>query len=122
MLGLSRSSLYRLRAWLATGGIEALRDRPRSGALQRLAHRHEAAFLAHLHAGPPRSSRLAASRGEDLRALLARYSLSGVDALLHRLDQSVLVPRPHHPDTDSSAQAASKKTASRPRPGAARAP
>ena len=127
VFGLSRSSLYRLRAQFAAGGIEALRDRPRSGAPQRLAHRHEAAFLARLHAGPPRSSGLAAWRGEDLRALLARefgahYSLSGVYALLHRLGQSDLVPRPQHPDADPSAQAAFiKKSASRYRPRAARA-
>lgn len=127
IFGLSRSSLYRLRTRFAAGGIEALRDRPRSGAPQRLARRHEAAFLARLHAGPPRSSGLAAWRGRDLRALLARefgahYSLSGVYALLHRLGPSDLVPRPQHPDAEPSAQAAfNKKSVPRHRPRAARA-
>ena len=45
VFGLSRSSLFRLRARHAAGGIAALYDRPRSGAPQRLARRHEAAFV-----------------------------------------------------------------------------
>lgn len=111
VFGLSRSSLFRLRARHATGGTAALYDRPRSGAPQRLARRHQAAFVARVHAGPPRSSGLSAWRGEDLREVLARefgahYSLSGVYALLRRLGQASLVPRPQHPNADPGAQAA----------------
>lgn len=95
-------------------GVEGLRDRPRSGQPQHLAREHEQAFLLRLHEGPPPGSGLAAWRGEDLRALLreefdAEYSLSGVYALLHRLGQSSLVPRPRHPDLDPAAQEAFKK-------------
>ena len=95
-------------------GVEGLRDRARSGQPQRLAREHEQAFLQRLHAGPPPGSGLAAWRGEDLRALLrqefdAEYSLSGVYALLHRLGQSSLVPRPRHPESDPAAQEAFKK-------------
>ena len=43
----------------------------------------------------------------------ARYSLSGVYALLHRLKLSNLVPRPQHPDSDAAAQAAFKKSTRR---------
>ena len=95
-------------------GVEGLRDRPRSGQPQLLARGREQAFLQRLHEGPPAGSGLAAWRGEDLRALLrmefdAAYSLSGVYALLHRLGQSSLVPRPQHPDSDPAAQEAFKK-------------
>ena len=95
-------------------GIEGLRDRPRSGQLQRLAREREQAFLRQLQEAPPVDSGLAAWRGEDLRALLrdefdADYSLSGVYALLHRLGQSSLVPRPCHPESDPAAQEAFKK-------------
>ncbi len=90
-------------------GIEGLRDRPRSGQPRHLAREREQAFLQRLHEGPAPASGLAAWRGEDLRALLreefdAEYSLSGVYALLHRLGQSSLAPRPRHPDSDPAAQ------------------
>ena len=92
-------------------GVEGLRDRPRSGQPQRLAREHEQAFLRRLQEAPPPGSGLAAWRGEDLRALLreefdAEYSLSGVYALLHRLGQSSLVPRPRHAESDPAAQEA----------------
>lgn len=115
--GLFALGRTQLRAWLgryAQEGLGGLADRPRPGQPKRLAPEHEAAFLARLHAGPPTHSGLAEWRGQDLRALLARefdahYSLSGVYALLHRLKQSNLVPRPRHPDADAAAQAAFKK-------------
>ena len=111
VFGLSRSALFRLRARHAAGGIAALYDRPRSGAPQRLARSREAAFVARVHAGPPASSGLSAWRASDLREVLARefgahYSISGVYALLRRLGQASLVPRPQHPDADPSAQRA----------------
>lgn len=108
-----------LRTWLERyehEGLAGLADRPRPGQPKRLAPEREAAFLARLHAGPPADSGLAEWRGEDLRALLARefdahYLLSGVYALLHRLEQSNLMPRPRHPEADPAAQAAFKKSA-----------
>mgnify|MGYP002778854649 CR=1 FL=1 len=117
--GLFALGRTQLRAWLARyeqEGLAGLVDRPRPGHPKRLAAEQEAAFLARLHAGPPPDSGLAEWRGEDLRTLLAqefdaRYSLSGVYALLHRLEQSNLVPRPRHPDADEAAQAAFKKSA-----------
>lgn len=114
--GLGKSQLYEWVQRYNAQGLEGLRDRPRPGAPQRLAHEQEAQFLERLHAGPPPDSHLAAYRGEDLRHLLkdefgATYSLSGVYALLHRLGQSNLVPRPHHPQADPAAQETFKKSA-----------
>ncbi|MCK0505459.1 winged helix-turn-helix domain-containing protein [Aromatoleum anaerobium] len=110
-----------IRQWIKrynAEGIEGLSDRPRPGPRSRLAPAQYAAFLARLHAGPPPESGLSAWRGEDIRCLLAEefgldYSLSGVYALLHRLGQSSLVPRPSHPASDPAAQAAFKKSAAR---------
>lgn len=118
VFAVGRTQLY---AWLGryrAEGLGGLADRPRPGAAPHLASEHEAAFLARLHAGPPAGSGLSEWRGEDLRGLLAdefgaHYSLSGVYALLHRLEQSSLVPRPRHPDADAAAQAAFKKSAAR---------
>ena len=108
---LGKSVLYGLIRRHDGEGIEGLRDRPRSGQPQRLAREHEQVFLQRLQEGPPAGSGLAAWRGEDLRALLrdefdADYSLSGVYALLHRLGQSSLVPRPRHAESDPAAQEA----------------
>jgi transposase len=99
-------------------GIEGMRDRPRCGAPQRLKPEWEAAFVQRVVQGPGADSGLSAWRGEDLRVVLsqefdARYSLSGVYALLHRLKLSNLVPRPQHPDSDAAAQAAFKKSTGR---------
>ena len=108
---LGKSVLYDWIRRHDSEGVEGLCDRPRSGQPQRLAREHEQAFLLRLQAGPPPDSGLAAWRGEDFRALLrqefgAEYSLSGVYALLHRLGQSSLVPRPRHPQSDPAAQEA----------------
>lgn len=112
-------SAVQIRQWIKrynAEGVEGLSDRQRPGARPRLDAQQRAAFLARLHAGPSPESGLAAWRGEDIRQLLAQefgaqYSLSGVYALLHRLRQSSLVPRPSHPSRDPTAQAAFKKSA-----------
>lgn len=114
-------SAVQLRLWIRrykTEGVAGLADRPRSGPQSRLPEAEHPEFLARLHAGPPPETGLSAWRGEDIRQLLldqfgVRYSLSGVYALLHRLKQSSLAPRPQHPASDPSAQAAFKKSAPR---------
>lgn len=111
-----------LRFWIRrynAEGVAGLADRPRSGARPRLSPAQCEALLAQLHQGPPAETGLAAWRGEDVRRLLhtafgIAYSLSGVYALLHRLKQSNLVPRPQHPQADPAAQARFKKSAARP--------
>jgi len=119
---LGKSVLYDWIRRFDAHGIEALRDRARSGQPPHLAREHEQAFVARLHQGPGPDSGLSAWRGEDLRVMLreefgAKYSLGGVYALLHRLGQSSLVPRPRHPESDAAAQAAFKKRAAAPAPG-----
>lgn len=115
---LGKSQLYDWIRRFEAEGLAGLHDRPRPGARQRLPHEREAQFLRRVHEGPPAGSGLAAWRGEDLRGLLreefgVEYSLNGVYLLLHRLRQSSLVPRPHHPQSDDAARAAFKKRAAR---------
>lgn len=114
----SVSQIYNWLRRYEEQGVEGVRDRPRCGAPQRLKPQREAAFVQRVLQGPGADSGLSAWRGEDLRVVLsqefeARYSLSGVYALLHRLKLSNLVPRPQHPDSDAAAQAAFKKSTRR---------
>lgn len=117
--GLYALGHHRLYHWMRryeSEGVEGLRDRPRSGAPQRLARDRQEAFVQRVVDGPGAESGLSAWRGEDLRGVLrqefgAEYSLSGVYALLHRLGLSNLMPRPQHPRSDEAAQAAFKKSA-----------
>ena len=105
-------SLRSVRQWLADyrdGGVEALKDLPRPGRPCALAEADRERFLARIHAGPTADDGVCALRGEDIRRILAdefgaRYSLAGVYALLHRLGQSSLVPRPRHRKADPEAQ------------------
>ncbi len=118
VFALGRTQLYVWVKRYNAEGVAGLADRRRPGCPPHLAPAQEAAFLARLHAGPPPDAGLSAWRGDDLRRLLhdafgADYSLSGVYALLHRLQQSNLVPRPQHPDADEAAQAAFKKSVAR---------
>ncbi len=118
LFALGRTQLYSWVKRYNAEGLAGLADRPRAGPPHHLSGAQEAAFLARLHAGPPPEAGLSAWRGEDLRRLLhdafgADYSLSGVYALLHRLNQSNLVPRPQHPNGDPDAQAAFKKPVAR---------
>lgn len=110
-------SLRSVRQWLADyrdGGVDALKDLPRSGRPPALAEADQERFLARIHAGPTAADGVCALRGNDIRRILAeefdaRYSLAGVYALLHRLGQSSLVPRPRHRKADPDAQEAFKR-------------
>jgi transposase len=118
VFGLGRSQLYQWLHRYNTEGLAGLVDQSRSGCPPRLAREQEADFLSRLQEGPSAEAGLAAWRGEDIRQLLkeafhAEYSLAGTYALLHRLKQSNLVPRPHHPEADPAAAAAFKKSAAR---------
>jgi transposase len=101
-----------VQAWVTAynrGGLEALPDRPHPGRTPTLPHDQEARSLERI-AGPPRpDDGVCELRGADLRRILeqefaARYSLSGVYKLLHRLDCNDLMPRPQHPETHPEAQ------------------
>lgn len=108
-LGFSRRAV---QAWVAAynrGGLEALPDRPHPGRTPLLPHDQEVRFLERIEAPPRPEDGTCELRGVDLRRILerefaARYSLSGVYKLLHRLDYNDLMPRPQHPDSSPEAQ------------------
>jgi transposase len=109
-LGFSRRAV---QAWVAAynhGGLDALPDRPHPGRAPTLPHDQEDAFLECIDAPPGPEDGVCEWRGADIRRLLerqfrARYTLSGVYKLLHRLGYSDLMPRPQHPETHPEAQA-----------------
>ena len=91
------------------GGLEALPDRPHPGRAPILPHDQEVRFLERIDAPPRPEDGVCELRGADIRRILeqefaARYSLSGVYKLLHRLGYNDLMPRPQHPDSDPEAQ------------------
>jgi transposase len=109
-LGFSRRAV---QAWVAAynrGGLEALPDRPHPGRAPTLPHDQESRFLERIDAPPRPEDGVCELRGGDIRRILdqefaARYTLSGVYKLLHRLGYSDLMPRPQHPDSSPEAQA-----------------
>ena len=108
-LGVSRRAV---QAWVTAynrGGLEALPDRPHPGRTPLLPYDQEVRFLERIEAPPRPEDGVCELRGADVRRILeqefaARYSLSGVYKLLHRLDYNDLMPRPQHPDTCPEAQ------------------
>jgi transposase len=108
-LGVSRRAV---QAWVAAynrGGLEALPDRPHPGRKPLLPRDREARLLERIDAPPGPEYGAREWRGIGIRRLLeqefgARYSLSGVYKLLHRLDYNDLMPRPQHPETHPEAQ------------------
>jgi transposase len=108
-LGFSRRAV---QAWVAAynrGGLEILPDRPHPGRRPHLPHDEEVRFLERIEAAPRPEDGTCELRGTDIRRILerefaARYSLSGVYKLLHRLGYNDLMPRPQHPDASPEAQ------------------
>jgi transposase len=108
-LGFSRRAV---QSWVASydrGGLEALPGRGHPGRRPTLPHDQEVRFLERIDAPPRPEDGVCELRGADIRRLLeqefdARYSLSGVYKLLHRLDYNDLMPRPQHPDSHPEAQ------------------
>jgi transposase len=108
-LGFSRRAV---RAWVAAynrGGLEALPDRPHPGRAPTLPHDLEGRFLERIDAPPLPDDGTLEWRGADIRRILgrefdARYSMSGVYELMHRLGYSDLMPRPQHPESSPEAQ------------------
>jgi transposase len=90
-------------------GRAALPDRPHPGRAPILPPAQEARFRERVDAPPHPGDGVGELRGADIRRILdeefgARYSLSGVYKLLHRLGYSDLMPRPQHPDASPEAQ------------------
>lgn len=109
-----------VRDWITRyneGGIEGLRDKPRSGAPGKL--KDSVQFKERVLAGPNhRRDNTVVWTGETLRRVLceefnADYSLPGVYVVLHRLGLSWLTPRPYHPEMNSEVQDTFKKTSKR---------
>jgi transposase len=107
-----------LRDWVHrynAGGLDALRDRPRSGRRPRLTPGQGAELAAVVERGPdPDRDGVVRWRRVDLRALIeARFGVRlherTVGKLLHRLGFARLSVRPKHPKADEAAQEAFKK-------------
>jgi transposase len=108
-LGFSRRAVQARVAAYNRGGLGALPDRPHPGRSPTLPHDQEARSLERVEAPPHPGDGACELRGADIRRILdeefgARYSLSGVYKLLHRLGYSDLMPRPQHPDASPEAQ------------------
>ena len=109
MLGRSRSFVQRWCYAYRDHGLEAVEAKPRPGRPTKLARHLHAAFKARVVAGPTPGDGVCTLRGRDFQRILqeefgASYELQGVYDLLHRLNLSVLVPRPQHRKADPEAQ------------------
>jgi len=101
-----------VRKWINRynrGGLEGLKDLPRSGRPRHLEPEQEEGVRQRLDAGAQPGDGVCTLRGEDVRRILAEefgahYTLSGTYALLHRIGYSSLAPRPRHPKADPAAQ------------------
>lgn len=110
MLGRSRGFVQRWAYTYRDGGLDAVAVKPQPGRPTILpADRHEA-FRRRVLDGPTPDDGVAALRGSDMLGILERefgvsYSLGGLYDLLHRLNLSVLAPRPEHRKSDPEAMA-----------------
>ena len=105
MLGRGRRTVQDWIRRYNAEGVEGLQDRPRPGQPTKLKRADEARFVARIDAGPTEADGVCTLRGEDIQRILedefgAKYALSGVYDLLHRLGYSVLRPRPRHRKND----------------------
>ena len=114
--GMGRATLYDWLGRYRAGGVDGLRDRPRSGRPRLLTSEQEAAFTARIEAGADHTrDGVVACRGVDMRRLLkeefkVKAGLSSVYRLAHRLGLAWVEPRPQHPKGDPAAQAAFQQT------------
>jgi len=121
IMEITGSARRTIQQWVAkynTGGIEALKDSPRSGAPTKLSQKQQQAFCKRIETGPTKQDGVSVLNGPAIRKILEQefgvsYSLWGVYRLLHRLRFSCLCPRPQHEKTDPKLQEDFKKTSSR---------
>ena len=109
MLGRSRGFVQRWCYVYRDDGLDAVRAKSPPGRPPSLPAERHAAFKRRVLGGPRDEDGVCSLRGRDLQRILreefgVRYSLQGVYDLLHRLDLSVLVPRPRHRKSDPEAQ------------------
>jgi transposase len=109
MLGRSRGFVQRWAYAYRDGGLDAIAVKPQPGRPPTLPPEQHRAFRQRVLDGPRDEDGVCTLRGRDFQRILeqefgVRYSLQGVYDLLHRLDLSVLVPRPQHRKADPEAQ------------------
>jgi transposase len=105
-------SLRAVKNWVAQdncGGIEALRERPRSGRPRSLSPEHYPRLRQRLEAPPRPEDGVCALRAADVRRILQQefgvlLGRQAVYDLLHRLGYSDLMPRPHHEEANPEVQ------------------
>jgi transposase len=100
------------------GGIEVLKDSPRSGRPTKLSRRKELAFCKRIEAGPTDKDEVSVFNGAVIGQILekefgANYSLWGTYHLLYRLGYSCLCPRSQHEKANPQLQEDFKKTSLR---------
>ncbi len=101
MLGRSRGFVQRWCYTYRDLGLSAVRAQSPPGRPTKLAVEQHEAFKERVLAGPRDEDGVCTLRGRDFIDILdrefgVRYELSGVYDLLHRLNLSVLTPRPRH--------------------------
>jgi len=111
MLGRSRGFVQRWCYAYRDGGLDAVAAASPPGRAMRLPEEQHEAFRQRVLDGPTDADGVCALRGVDFVRILdeefaVTYSLSGVYELLHRLNLSVLCPRPRHRASDPQAQQA----------------
>jgi transposase len=115
LAGMDRQTL---RDWVIRfneGGVEGLRDRPKSGRRTWLDEGQLASLRALVLRGPdPERDRVSTWRAKDLCRIVEQrfgvaYSENGMLRLLHDLGLSWQKARPIHPEADRNAQARFKK-------------
>jgi transposase len=105
-------SLKAVKNWVAQynrGGIEALRERPRTGRPRSLAPEQYPRLRQRLDSPPTPEDGVCTLRAADVRRILERdfgvtMGRQAVYDLLHRLGYSDLMPRPHHEDANPEVQ------------------
>lgn len=108
MLGRSRGFVQRWCYVYRDEGLDAVRAKSPPGRPTRLPREQHEAFKQRVADGPTDCDDVCVLRGVDFIRILAdefgvHYTLSGVYELLHRLDFSVLDPRPQHRKSDPQA-------------------
>jgi len=110
MLRRSRGFVQRWAYAYRDHGLDAVATKPHTGRPTTLpADQHET-FKRRVLDGPTKDDGVAVLRGTDFVRILEQefgvsYALNGVYDLLHRLNLSVLTPRPEHRKSDPEAMA-----------------
>jgi transposase len=108
MLGRSRGFAQRWCYAYRDHGLAAVSAKPPPGRPTRLPAGQHETFKQRVLLGPKDADGVCTLRGRDFIRILeeefgVRYELSGVYDLLHRLNLSVLAPRPRHRKSDPEA-------------------